>query len=41
MKGDALRPDDDAYRSVYEKGYRTWWALWKQASTPLGFLQLA
>lgn len=36
MGDDALRPDDDVYRSIYSKGYRTWWALWKQASTDPG-----
>ncbi|KAJ3454221.1 hypothetical protein MRS44_018115 [Fusarium solani] len=33
MGGDALRPDNDTYKSVYEKAYSTWWVLWKQAST--------
>ncbi|RSL69548.1 hypothetical protein CEP53_002174 [Fusarium sp. AF-6] len=36
MGGDALQPDNETYRSVYEKGYKTWWALWKQASADPG-----
>lgn len=28
---DALRPSDAVYKAFYERGYRTWFALWKQA----------
>ncbi|KAK6218916.1 immunoglobulin variable region used by the ITC63B heavy chain [Colletotrichum tabaci] len=27
---DAVRPSQDAYRGVYERGYRTWAALWQR-----------
>ena len=29
--GDAVRPDEDVFRGVYERGYRTWAALWQTA----------
>ncbi|KAF4468498.1 immunoglobulin variable region used by the ITC63B heavy chain [Fusarium albosuccineum] len=37
MGRDPLRPDNDTYKSVYEKAYLTWWALWQRASTDSEF----
>ncbi|GAP91693.1 putative immunoglobulin variable region used by the ITC63b heavy chain [Rosellinia necatrix] len=29
---DALRPTDEAFKAFYEKGYETWFRLWRKAS---------
>ncbi|KAI1304707.1 hypothetical protein F5Y03DRAFT_406720 [Xylaria venustula] len=29
---DALRPNDEAFKAYYEKGYRTWFRIWEEAS---------
>ncbi|KAI1421060.1 hypothetical protein F5Y12DRAFT_65640 [Xylaria sp. FL1777] len=29
---DALRPNDEVFRTYYEKGYKTWFELWEKAS---------